>query len=51
MPVIMTLDQEKITVYNDRFDMHISKEYELYSGVKFKIGNTVFQYFEKEKGN
>lgn len=49
IPVIVSLENGKTTVYNDRFDMNTSKEYELYSGASFKIGNTVFQYFEKEK--
>ncbi len=51
IPVIISLEKGMKTVYNARFDMNTSKEYELYSGVTFKIGNTVFQYFEKEKGS
>ncbi len=50
VPVIVSLVSGKTTTYNDRFEMNTSKEYELYSGVTFKIGNTVFQYLEKDKG-
>ncbi len=49
IPVIVSLVSDMTTVYNDRFEMNTSKEYELYNGIIFKIGNTVFQYFEKEK--
>ena len=49
IPVIVSLVSGMPTIYNDRFEMNTSKEYELYNGIIFKIGNTVFQYFEKEK--
>ena len=51
LPVIVSLEKGKTTMYNDRFEMNIGKEYELYSGITFKIGETVFQYFEKDKSS
>lgn len=51
IPVIVSIEKGKTTIYNDRFEMNIGKEYELYSGATFKIGETVFQYFEKEKSS
>jgi|GEM_PF-772955 len=48
LPVITNLEIGKMTNFNDRFDMDTGKEYELYNGVRFKIGQTVFQYIETD---
>jgi hypothetical protein len=48
MPVFVSLVKGKTTYFNNRFDCNIGKEYELYNGVLFKIGETVFQYMEKD---
>ncbi|MCD4730165.1 MAG: VWA domain-containing protein [Bacteroidales bacterium] len=48
MPVLVSLVKGKSTHFNNRFDMNTGKEYELYNGVKFQIGETVFQYIEKD---
>jgi ABC-type multidrug transport system fused ATPase/permease subunit len=46
LPVLISLLKEKTIYFNDRFDLDAGKEYQLYNGVKFKIGQTVFQYIE-----
>ena len=51
IPVIVSLEKDKLTTYDGRIEMEPGKEYELFSGNTFKIGNTVFQYVEKEKSN
>ena len=51
IPVIVSLEKDKITTYDTRIEMEPGKEYELFSGNTIKIGNTVFQYLEKEKNN
>ena len=48
MPVLVSLEKGKTTHFNNRFDMNTGKEYELFNGVKFQIGETVFQYIEKD---
>jgi hypothetical protein len=48
LPVIISLLKDKIVHFNDRFDLDTGKEYQLYNGVTFKIGQTVFQYIESE---
>ena len=51
IPVVVSLEKDKITTYDSRIEMEPGKEYELFSGNTIKIGNTVFQYFEKDKSN
>ncbi len=51
IPVIVSLEKDRITTYDTRIEMEPGKEYELFSGNTIKIGNTVFQYLEKEKSN
>lgn len=51
IPVIVSLEKDKLTTYDTRIEMEPGKEYELFSGNTIKIGNTVFQYLEKEKSN
>lgn len=48
LPVIISLLKDKIVNFNDRFNLDVGKEYQLYNGVKFKIGQTVFQYVESD---
>lgn len=48
LPVIISLIKEKAVNFNDRFDLDVGKEYQLYNGVTFKIGQTVFQYIESD---
>jgi hypothetical protein len=48
LPVIISLLKDKLINFNDRFDLDVGKEYQLYNGVTFKIGQTVFQYVESE---
>jgi len=49
LPVIVSLEKDKTTTYNSRIEMEPGKEYDLLSGNTIKIGNTMFQYVEKEK--
>ncbi|MCD4665191.1 MAG: hypothetical protein K8R68_07960, partial [Bacteroidales bacterium] len=49
VPVIISLEEERLTVFDDRTDMKPGQEYDLFNGNTFKIGNTVFQYVEKDK--
>ncbi len=49
IPVIVSLDKEKLTTYDERLEMEPGKEYDLMSGNTFRIGKTVFQYYEKDK--
>lgn len=49
IPVIVSLVKGKSTMYNERIDMTTGKEYDLLNGVTFKIGETLFQYVEKDK--
>ncbi|MEZ5198053.1 MAG: hypothetical protein R2764_17190 [Bacteroidales bacterium] len=49
VPVIISLEEGKSTVFDDRTDMKPGQEYDLFNGNTFKIGNTVFQYVEKDK--
>lgn len=51
IPVIVSLEKDKTTTYDGRIEMEPGKEYELFSGNTIKIGNTVFQYLEKDKSN
>lgn len=51
VPVIVSLEEGKLTVFDDRTDMKPGQEYDLFNGNTFKIGNTVFQYVEKDKSN
>jgi len=48
MPVLVSLTKGKSTLYDERLDMQAGKEYDLLNGVTFKIGETVFQYVEKD---
>jgi hypothetical protein len=48
LPVIISLLKDKTVYFNDRFDLEVGKEYQLYNGVTFKIGQTVFQYIESD---
>jgi hypothetical protein len=48
LPVIISLLKDKTVYFNDRFDLDVGKEYQLYNGVNFKIGQTVFQYIESD---
>jgi len=47
-PVIVSLEKDKFTTFDERIEMDPGKEYDLYNGNKFRIGNTVFQYHEKD---
>jgi hypothetical protein len=49
IPVLISLEKDKITTFDDRFEMDPGKEYDLLNGNTIKIGNTVFQYIEKDK--
>ena len=51
IPVIVSIENEKLTTYDERIEMEPGKEYDLFSGNTFRIGNTLFQYYEKDKSN
>ncbi len=48
MPVLVSLEKGKTTLYDNRLEMMLGKEYDLINGVTFKIGETTFQYIEKD---
>ena len=48
IPVMVSLEKGKSTLYDERIEMMLGKEYDLINGVTFKIGETMFQYVEKE---
>lgn len=47
-PVLVSIQKDKTTLYDERIDMVVGKEYDLKNGTTFKIGETVFQYIEKD---
>ncbi|MFH1119804.1 MAG: hypothetical protein V1775_08260 [Bacteroidota bacterium] len=48
MPVMVSLKKDFPTLYDERIEMAAGKEYDLINGVTFKIGETIFQYIEKD---
>jgi hypothetical protein len=48
IPVLVSLIKSKSTMYDERIEMMAGKEYDLVNGVTFKIGETIFQYIEKD---
>jgi hypothetical protein len=48
IPVLVSLMKGKSTMYDERIEMMTGKEYDLVNGVTFKIGETIFQYIEKD---
>jgi hypothetical protein len=48
IPVLVSLMKGKSTMYDERIEMVTGKEYDLINGVTFKIGETIFQYIEKD---
>lgn len=48
IPVAVALEKGKTTLYNDRIEMMIGKEYEMTNGSTIKIGETLFKFIEKE---
>lgn len=48
MPVLVSLHKEYPTFYDERIEMTTGKEYDLINGITFKIGETIFQYIEKD---
>lgn len=48
MPVIVSVQKDKNTQYDERVDMQVGREYDLFNGTTFTIGSTAFQYIEKE---
>lgn len=48
MPVLVSLSKGNTTLYDERIEMLVGREYDLLNGVTFKIGETIFQYVEKD---
>jgi hypothetical protein len=48
IPVLVSLQKGKSTLYDERLEMMVGKEYDLLNLTTFKIGETVFQYVEKD---
>lgn len=46
VPVAVSLDKSKPTIYDQRIEMGENREYDLMNGVYLQIGNTLFQYVE-----
>ncbi len=46
MPVLVSLEKGKTTLYDERVEMTPGKEYDLLNGTTFTISETIFQYVE-----